>query len=178
MSRMDRTVGCVQYAAMNEAAMIRPGGATGLCRTERDERRVMCRTLVLWESLRKGDDLPTLADIRPGMSDDLAPFLYVIDVGLTMPSSRFGYCGPVLAQSCGAEPTGKTLAEVLPSSFAEPMIQFFRSAVHYRQALADSGSFHAAAGAEVLYRNVVMPLRGADDAIGHLLGGFSYRTIV
>jgi hypothetical protein len=159
------------------------GGTTRLdgiaapCRTAREERRVMCRTLVFWEGLRRDERLPRLDEIAGSADVELSPFLYVVEVRRPLDRARFVRCGSVLAAVCGGDPVGRTLGEALPAAIADTMMAFFNSAIHYRQPLADNGSFMNGGG-EVLYRNIVMPLQGGDGEITHLLGGFSYRMVV
>ena len=148
------------------------------CRLGQDERRVMCRALVYWEGLRKGDALPTEFDVQATKDGELLPFLYIIRLARNLPQSLFTYCGPVMASACGGDPTGLPVAEALPATIREQVLDFFKSAVQFRQPLADCGSFLNSAGYDILYRNVVMPLAGVEGHVDHLLGAFSYRQQV
>lgn len=147
---------------------------TGVCRPGRDERRVMCRALMRWETLRDEDQLPLDGQFDLRDDADLAPHFYWIRLSDPVPRSTVEHCGPVLADICGGAPAGRPVCEVLPVGVRERMIDFFNSAACYRQVLADSGSFIGHRG-EILYRNIIMPLQDTAGTVVSLAGAINYR---
>lgn len=147
---------------------------SGLCRTSRDERRVICRALMQWELKRPDSRLPLDGSIDIHDSPDLTPHYFLVRLQPAVAASTFVYCGAVLAGLCLDEPVHRGVAEVLPRDLRDRMLDFFHSAVRYRNALADSDSFLASAG-QVLYRTIVMPLQNAEGAVSSIFGAFNYR---
>lgn len=135
----------------------------------------MCRALLRWEVLREDGRLPLHGALDLTADSDLAPHFYLVHLAPRIAQSAVLHCGPVLGQLCERDPNGLPVGSVLPSGIRDRMIDFFHSAARYRQVLADSGSFIARSD-EILYRNIVMPMQGADGAVASIVGAFSYRN--
>lgn len=147
---------------------VRPGAQA------RDERRVMCRALTFWELQRCDSRLPHSDGFDPFVVHDLMPHIYMVRLANRVANSDFTFCGSVLATACGDDLTGRNAA-CIHTSLNERMVDFFQSAVRYRQPLADSGSVFAN-GREILYRNVVMPLGDDADCVVAIYGAFNFKV--
>jgi len=147
------------------------------------ERRLVGQALTLWETLRDGRPFPSRADCtaprvgalapRPRVGA-LAPSTFLIRVSDSEDGDRVVDCGPVLRDALGSDPVGQPVNRILPSA-TERGLAFWRVAAELKKPIADIGSFTNAAGSEVLYRSVLLPLSDDQQRIDYLLGAFSFR---
>jgi hypothetical protein len=138
------------------------------------ERRLVGQALTLWETLRDGRPFPSRADCTAPRVGALAPSTFLIRVSDSEDGDRVVDCGPVLRDALGSDPVGQPVNRILPSA-TERGLAFWRVAAELKKPIADIGSFTNAAGSEVLYRSVLLPLSDDQQRIDYLLGAFSFR---
>jgi len=145
------------------------------CRASVAEKRTMCRAMSHWQALRRAQARPE--ELVPLDDRELSPHVYLLSLAPRLDESRFVYCGAVLAELVGRDPTGQTVKSALPTHMAEQMVEFLKGAVQYQQPLADAGSQLGGDGSEILYRNVMMPMIGPGGRVDQVFGAFSYRSV-
>ena len=142
------------------------------------ERRAVGRALSCWDTLRKSGDFPSRAACLKAFDegDGLTPGVIVIEVGEHEEDDLIVECGPFFRDAIGHDPVGKSARNVLPSSTDRGLI-FWRVAAQMQKPIADVGSFTNAAGKEILYRSVFLPISDDGKRITHLMAAFSYKTV-
>lgn len=138
------------------------------------ERRMVGRALALWESLRRGRNFPSRADCERPETSALGENTFLIAVSDSEENDEVVGCGAALREALGDDPTGRKVAKVLPSA-TERGLTFWRVAAELKKPIADIGSFTNAAGEEVQYRSVLLPLSDDQERVNYLLGAFSFR---
>lgn len=140
------------------------------------ERRAVGRALICWDSLHTDGRFPSRAACLAAFDESLVPGVVVIEVSEHEEDDRIVECGPLFRAALGHDPVGEAARDVLPSSIDRGLI-FWRVAAQMQKPIADVGSFTNAAGAEILYRSVFLPVSEDGRRITHLMATFSYKTL-
>lgn len=144
------------------------------------ERRAVGRALNCWDNLRNdsGGGFPSRAACLKAFDEGegLTPGIVVIEVGDHEEDDRIVECGPLFRDAIGHDPVGEAARNVLPSATDRGLI-FWRVAAQMQKPIADVGSFTNAAGKEILYRSVFLPISDDGKRITHLMAAFSYKAV-
>jgi hypothetical protein len=141
------------------------------------ERRVSSTAVQYWRELAAPRRYPGRAQVTHGSAPSLWDNFFIVKVGMDAAEHVFEYAGRVLREALGADPTGKTVGDVLPREIVGRALYFQKAACDLMAPIDESGRFTRPDGAEVLYRAVLLPLSDDQREANYLLGAFSFRTI-
>jgi len=140
----------------------------------RAERRLVGHALAHWDRLRGGRAFPTRDDFDAAPPDCAPEAVYLVAVGSDEASDRFVRVGEAVSTALGRDPVGLAVTEVLPSA-TEMGLSFCRTVADMKKPIADVGRFTNAAGADVWYRSILLPLSDDQAHINYVVGVFSYK---
>lgn len=140
------------------------------------ERRAVGRALSCWDGLRTAGGFPSRDACLEAFDAELTPGVVVIAVSEHAEDDRIVECGPAFRAALARDPLGAAAQDVLPSATERGLI-FWRVAAQMQKPIADVGSFTNAAGVEILYRSVFLPISEDGRRVTHLMVAFSYKTV-
>jgi hypothetical protein len=143
------------------------------------ERRISATAVQYWRELAAPRRYPSRSQITNGSAPALWDNLFIVKVGMDAAEHVFEYAGRVLREALGADPTGKTVGDVLPREIVGRALYFQKAACDLMAPIDEAGRFtRPSDGVEVLYRAVLLPLSEDQREANYLLGAFSFRTLV
>jgi hypothetical protein len=142
----------------------------------RSELRLAGRALAHWEALRGARRFPSRADIETGALPFDRQSIFVVRMGRDELSDEVVEAGEAVDRALGLKSVGRRIVEVLPSS-TELGLSFCRAAAQMRKPIADVGRFTNAAGREVHYRSILLPLSDDQIEVNYVVGVFSFKFI-
>ncbi len=140
-----------------------------------DDRRLQVRAYSYWASLLGSRTLPSTDDLDLTAVEDFATNSVLLDFSEDPLDPRVRHLGSLLAAECGAESRIESLADVPARSLLS------RITAHYMQILANrapigfEAEFVNAAGAQIMYRGILMPFSRDDEDIDSILGVINWK---
>ena len=143
------------------------------------ERRISATAVQYWRELAAPRRYPSRTQVTNGSAPGLWDYFFIIKVGPDAADHVFEYCGSVLREALGGDPTGKTVGDALPREIVGRALYFQKAACDLMAPIDEAGRFtRASDNVEVLYRAVLLPLSENQREANYLLGAFSFRTLV
>ncbi len=143
----------------------------------RRERRLVGHALSCWENSRGGRRFPTRGDLEAMIGEELTENIFLIAIGEDEAADEIIQSGSVLIEALRLNPVGKKVVNVLPSA-TEKGLSFCRAAAELKKPIADVGHFTNAAGEDVYYRSVLLPLSDDQENVNYLMGAFSFKSVI
>jgi hypothetical protein len=146
----------------------------------KNERRLTGRALLYWWTL-KGDGAFPRHSALPLDSEEvkrgegLWPNIFTVALKNPIEASTFAYCGEAVAEICNGQPTGRIIAQSLPSPVWDKLSSLFETTKSAMKPLTASGRFATGNDRVALYRTIILPLSEDGASIDHLLGAFSFK---
>lgn len=144
--------------------------------TSQAERRLINRLADYWASLLDGRDMPSLKDLKPEHLEDMRPFCFVIDVSKDVDAPTFRFAGSAVQRDGVRVKPGDPISSVGKATLLG------RIADHYLEAIANGApvgieaEYQTAAGEEVLYRGIVLPLSDDGERVDYVLGAINCKV--
>ena len=146
-----------------------------IVRTDGAERRANSRALTYWKEIAAPGRFPSRARVTQESAGDLWDYLFVVEIAPKPEQYRFVLAGAALCDALGRDPTGETVATVLPGGMGTRTVFLQQAAVGLKGPVDDAGMWVRPDGAEILYRAMLLPLSDDQTTVSHLLGAFSYK---
>lgn len=160
--------------AVDEPAVQVPPSPVG-----QDERRMQVRAYNYWAALLGNESFPAIAELDLDTLADFGPYSVLLEFGGTGgiddPAIRF--LGTALAAECGGDAPFARLSDIPGRSLLS------RITDHYMQILANQApigfeaEFTNRAGANVLYRGILLPFSSGGETIDFILGVINWKQV-
>lgn len=147
------------------------------CRQEDAERRAMCQTLFYWLECHVEETIPSHVDLDLKARPELARHLFTLDLNRVAGALTIDFCGSVVTDLCGGNPSGQCASRAFPAPFREQIPHLCKNVAEFRKPISDSGAAYAPQG-EIAYRAILMPLSHDKAIIDRILGSITFRPMV
>ncbi len=138
------------------------------------ERRLVLRLLAHWRELCGEADLPARAAVDGAAIPDMWDYCFVIDVDGAAPA--FAHFGAWHRTFCGADMTGRALADLAPGTLAERATRHLPEVLARRVPITYGGALEEPPGRKLLYRSILLPLTDGGARVVAALGGANCRV--
>jgi len=140
------------------------------------ERRMVHRLLVHWREAQPEDgQFPSLDDFLARDLGDILPLIYVLEAagGAEPMLERLGesYSG-----EAPADLAGRPLSSVPENTLLQQASRYFDKVMTKKVPITLGGEFTHANGATILYRSIIVPLRGGGENTYVLLGAANSKV--
>lgn len=141
------------------------------------ERRLVMRLLRYWRDKAEPHDMPARADIEIAAEPEFAPYCWVARLGADEKDLAFETIGEAFAIDQAQTLVGKKVAMASAGTLLAHATAYAANVVVCGVPMSFGGKFRHLDGRTLLFRSIILPLRGSDATIGYLLGGANYRAI-
>jgi len=139
------------------------------------ERRATVRALSDW-SRHSGDSLPSFTEMRDTFDDaDAWRDRFLLKRDAIPARSVFIMCGDAVRAWTAIPPVSRTLDEVVPAGVRETVCALCEAAARTSEPQSADDSYHEPSGAEIMYRCIFLPMRGAESELDYIMGAFSAK---
>ncbi len=140
------------------------------------ERRLVMRLLHYWRDKAEPNDMPARADIDIASMPEFAPYCWLARVGADEKDIAFETAGESFAIDNAHLLAGMKLAAAPAGTLIAHATAYAAKVVVSRVPMSFGGEFRHLDGRTLLYRSIILPLRGEGTDIGYLLGAANYRA--
>jgi hypothetical protein len=140
------------------------------------ERRLVLRVLDQWRKLGSEDQMPPAGAVDPAKIADW-PCCFLLDVANHPDDPVFTDVGAMVAEDCGTDIRGLSLSQAPQDTLAGRATQYWRRVIAKAVPISMGGDFVHQRGCKVLYRSILLPLRGDDAQVVALLGAVNCREV-
>lgn len=142
------------------------------------EHRLIGRLLDEWRALGGHQAPPPLGRIDAAALGDIWDWCYVLDLEATGGEPCILQAGPALIEAAGGAELAGPLSALPAASLIAQSVRAWRQVVERRVPVATGGAFLDAAGRQMRYRSVLLPLSEDGRTIHRLLGAANGRVMV
>jgi hypothetical protein len=129
------------------------------------------RLFAYWEEKAGAAEMPPRSAVDPTEIPEVLPILYLLEP-IGDDAYRFRLAGTGVRELFNAEPTGRTLDEMLPEPhFKEAARRSYATVMRDRRPWLTDTLYELESGESFRYRRLALPL-GADGVVERILGGF------
>lgn len=143
------------------------------------EHRLTERLLSYWNIIKKEDDVPDFSRFNPSAVTDMWQDCLLLDVQPKAPGATvqctFHSIGEHLRGIYGTEMLGKTVTAAQRHFPGAVILRQMQSVVDSAVPLLDEGQFMNQNSKKVKFRSCLLPFKGKDNRITHLVIGLSWR---
>ena len=143
-----------------------------------DERRMHVRAYNHWVSLLDGRALPSIEDLNPEELTDFGPNSVLLDFTSGAENPAIAYLGAKLGRECGFDEEPLTVADVPARSLLSRLTDHYLQIIANRAPIGFEAEFVSSAGANTMYRGILMPLSTDDDTIDFVYGVINWKEVV
>lgn len=139
------------------------------------ERRITLRLMAYWEKMRRGNPMPTEADIDPDDLQDLWDYCFLIHVkDLDKPDYNYTYLGKAIHDAYQGALSGDEGADIA-SPNASKLAHSYNKLIETRSPLLEEGEFTNMHNDLVKYRQCLLPL-GEGQRVDAIFGGMRFKV--
>lgn len=143
-----------------------------------DERRMHVRAYNHWVSLLGGRALPSIEDLNPEELTDFGPNSVLLDFTSSVENPAIAYLGARLSRECGFHEEPLTVSDVPARSLLSRLTDHYLQIIANRAPIGFEAEFVSSAGANTMYRGILMPLSTDDDTIDFVYGVINWKEVV
>ena len=143
-----------------------------------DERRMHVRAYNHWVSLLDGRLLPSIEDLNPEELTDFGPNSVLLDFTSGAENPAIAYLGAKLSHECGFDEEPLTVSDVPARSLLSRLTDHYLQIIANRAPIGFEAEFVSSAGANTMYRGILMPLSTDDDTIDFVYGVINWKEVV
>ena len=139
------------------------------------ERRLNIRLLDYWQVLRGERSYPTLQDFKFDAVDGLKPFSFLLEFSDGDIDPVFRYIGEALTEDCGQNLLQKPVSEVPRHTLLTQVTDHCLQVLAHKAPISFEAEYIDAAGDDVLYRSILLPLSSDGEVIDCVVGAINRK---
>ncbi len=161
-----------QFAVQDEADH---GGIETPVNIGNDERRMHVRAYNYWVSLLEGRAYPSIEDLDPDNLGDFGPNSVLLDFTGGVEHPAIAYLGDKLRVACDLPAGVGSVADIPSRSLLSRLTDHYMQIIANRAPVGFEAEFTSEAGAEIMYRGILMPFSSDDDTIDFIYGVINWK---
>jgi hypothetical protein len=139
------------------------------------ERRMTRRVLNYWKALRDGEIYPPLSKFNVEAIPEFAPHGFLLDIRRDPDAPMLRYVGSALTEECGKSLAHQPLSSVPADTLLTRVSEHYRRVLEKRAPVGFEAEYVNAAGAEVMYRGIMVPFGPDPETIDHIVGSINSK---
>lgn len=142
-----------------------------------DERRMHVRAYNYWASLLGKRSYPSIEDLEPSAIEDFGPHSVLLDFTSGIENPAIAYLGSALREACELTGDIHYISDVPSRSLLSRLTAHYLQIIANRAPIGFEAEFVNQAGAEILYRGILMPFSSDDDTIDFVYGVINWKEL-
>jgi hypothetical protein len=143
----------------------------------RAERRLQVRAYSLWTGLLGDRQFPPVTALALDKLADLAPYGVLLDFGAGAADPIVRQIGARLGDECGPPGSITRLSDAPAGSLLSRISDHYREILAHQAPIGFEAEFVNWRGATILYRGILLPFSGDDQAIDHVFGVINWKEL-
>ncbi len=139
------------------------------------ERRLNIRLLDYWQILRGERPYPAVQDFKFEAVEDLKPHLFLLEFSDGDIDPVFRYIGDALAEDCGQNLLQKPVSQVPRHTLLTQVTDHYLQVLAHKAPISFEAEYIDAAGDDVLYRSILLPLGSDGETIDCVVGAINRK---
>ncbi len=139
------------------------------------ERRLNILVFEYWDSLLKGRDFPSVADLEPSALEPFRDYSLLIDFTEGYDNPRLRFIGKALRQESGIETSELEPDRVPRGTMLSRLTDHYLEILANRAPIGFEAEFTSARGVVMLYRGILLPLSDDGETINFIYGAVSWK---
>ncbi|GAB4141839.1 MAG: hypothetical protein Tsb0016_09760 [Sphingomonadales bacterium] len=139
------------------------------------ERRLNILVFEYWDSLLKGRDFPSVADLDPSALEPFRDYSLLIDFTEGYDNPRLRFIGKALRQESGIEQSELEPDRVPRGTMLSRLTDHYLEILANRAPIGFEAEFTSARGVVMLYRGILLPLSDDGETINFIYGAVSWK---
>ncbi len=140
-----------------------------------DERRMHVRAYNYWVSLLEGRAYPSIEDLNPENLGDFGPNSVLLDFTGGVDHPAISWLGDKLRIACELPEGVASVADIPSRSLLSRLTDHYMQIIANRAPVGFEAEFTSDAGAEIMYRGILMPFSSDDDTIDFIYGVINWK---
>jgi hypothetical protein len=141
------------------------------------ERRLVMRLLRIWRDKAEPEDMPSRERLTVEDIADSKPFCWTATVE-SASEARFDWIGDAYAIDKPQPLIGQKLSSAPEGTLIARACAYAHNVITWRVPMSFGGELKHRDGSTLLFRSIILPLRGAESSdVTHLLGAANFRAL-